>query len=677
MTLKGINKILFGGDYNPEQWDKSIIDEDIKLFKKAGIDIVTLNVFAWAMLQKSEDEYDFSFLDYTMDKMRQNDIKVCLATSTAAHPAWMAKKYPDILRTDFYGRKRKFGLRHNSCPNSQTYRKYSAELAGRLAERYKDYDNLVMWHISNEYGGECYCENCEKEFRRWLKAKYKTLDALNKSWNTFFWGHTFYDWDEIVLPNILSEHSDENSTAFEGITLDYRRFNSDSMLSCFNIEAKEIKKHTPDIPITTNLMGFYKTLDYQKWAKSMDFISWDNYPFADTPFEEVAMSHELMRSLLKKPFSLMEQTPSVTNWQDYNPLKRPGVMRLLSYQAIAHGADTVMYFQLRRSRGACEKMHGAVIDHVGSSQTRVFKECAELGGELKALGDTFLGADTKSKVGLLFDWDNWWATELCAGPTKLKDYKAGATRYYKALNNLNISTDIISVEDNLSDYKLIIAPMLYMIKDGFSKKLKKFVSGGGTLITTYMSGMTDCSGLVTTLGYPGELRELLGVWVEETDALMPFCENTIITKDFGTYPAYILCDVLHAEGAKAIAKYGKEFYADTPVITKNHFGKGCAYYVATSSNYEFYNNFLEKICKELKISPVMKTPYGVEATKRFKGKNEFTFLLNHTGAVQSVVLDKSYRCILKNKTFEAGHAVSLNPYDVMIITPVKDKAKRS
>jgi beta-galactosidase len=405
---KKLPKIFYGGDYNPEQWPKEIWDEDMRMFKLAHIDIATVGVFSWSIMQLDEETYDFSWLDEVMDKLYENGTYVCLATGTAAHPAWMAKKYPDILRVDFEGRKRKFGQRHNSCPNSPTFRKYSQLLAGKLADRYKDHPALAVWHVNNEYGGECYCENCAKAFRVWLKRRYSTLDALNNAWNTRFWSHVFYDWDEIVPPNALSEFRIERGvTTFQSISLDYNRFNSDSLLECYLGEYEEIKRITPDVMITTNLMGTYKPLDYFKWAKHLDIVSWDNYPSNNTPVSTIAMRHDLMRGLKDgDPFMLMEQTPSQQNWQPYNALKRPGVMRLWSYQAVAHGADTVMFFQLRRSNGACEKFHGAVIEHVGHEHTRVFRECAELGRELTGLGDTLLDSRVEAKVGIVFDWDN-------------------------------------------------------------------------------------------------------------------------------------------------------------------------------------------------------------------------------------------------------------------------------
>ena len=389
--------ILLGVDYYPEQWPEEIWEEDMRLFKLAHIDEVTVNVFSWATLQPDEDTYDFSKLDKIMDMARSNGLKVCLATSTGAHPAWMARKHPDILRTEHNGIQRKFGSRHNSCPNSHTYRKYSAALAKKLAKRYSHYENIVGWHISNEFGGFCYCDNCEKAFRKWLKKKYGTIEELNRAWNMSFWGHTLYDFEDVVVPDLRSEEFLWDGcirTNFQGISLDYARFNSDSMLECFRLEYDAVKKYTPDVPVTTNLMGAYKLLDYQKWARHMDFVSWDNYPAYCSYPARASFNHDLMRGIKQgKPFALMEQTPSVSNWHIYCKLKRPGVMRLWSYQAAAHGADTILFFQMRRSIGACEKYHGAVIDHVGNENTRVFREITALGEELVKIGDQTLSKE--------------------------------------------------------------------------------------------------------------------------------------------------------------------------------------------------------------------------------------------------------------------------------------------
>lgn len=669
MYSNKINKIIYGGDYNPEQWPEEIWAEDMRLLKEAHIDTVTLNVFSWAALQPSEEEYDFEKLDKIMDMVRDNGLRVILATSTGAHPAWMARKYPEILRTEFNGMKRKFGGRHNSCPNSSVYRKYSVRLAEKLAERYQEYDNIVAWHISNEYGGECYCENCEKAFRVWLRKKYGTLEEVNRVWNTAFWGHTFYDWDDIVLPNLLSEHFEYDRSQFQGITLDYKRFNSESILECYRMEYEAVKKITPGIPVTTNLMGFYKGLDYKMWAKYMDVVSWDNYPANEDSPAMIAMSHDLMRGINDgKPFLLMEQTPSVTNWLPYNALKRPGVMRLWSAQAVAHGADAVMFFQMRRTIGACEKLHGAVIDHVGNNQTRVYREVQALGSDLEKIGSEILGAVTEAETALYFDWDNWWAMECSAGPSCELKYKDELYRYYEALHRMNIPVDIVGPEDNLDRYKLLIAPVLYMVKEGYDEKIRSFVENGGTFVTTFFSGIVDEHDLVILGGYPGKLRDIVGLWVEEEDALPTGMENHFHYKG-ERYPAKLLCDLSHPEGEKltVLSRYEEDFYAGMPVVTKNNFGRGYAYYVATRSDERFYREFLKDICVEIGIKGVIPEQEGIEATMRHNKNGNFLFLLNHGEKEVQVRLEKGGLELISKANFKAGEMIRINAKDIKII----------
>lgn len=662
-----IKKIPYGGDYNPEQWPEESWEEDMRLLKLAHIDIVTLNVFSWAMLQPDEDTYCFDKLDKIMALVKKNDLKVCLATATGAHPAWMARKHPDILRVDTNGARHKFGSRHNSCPSSPTYRKYAAALAKKLAERYQDHDNLVAWHISNEYGGECYCENCERKFREWLKDKYGSIEEVNRVWNTAFWGHTFYDFEDIVVPNHLSEHWGNDRTTFQGISLDYKRFNSENLLAVYRMEYDVIHAVTPDIPITTNLMGTFPGLDYQMWGKYMDFISWDNYPANDTPAEGNAMRHDLMRGLKQgKPFALMEQTPSVTNWLPYNMLKRPGVMRLWSYQAVAHGADTVMFFQMKRSIGACEKYHGAVIDHAGHENTRVFREVAQLGAELEKLGSETLGARSESRAAILFDWDNWWAMSYSAGPSIYLDYCREVEHYYKAFFDRNIPVDMIGVEDDLSPYALVVAPVLYMVKTGYDEKLREYVKNGGRFLTTFFSGYVDEHDLVTIGGYPGKLRDILGIWVEEEDALPEDMHNSFRYQG-KTYPASLLCDLLHTEGAESLSVYNEDFYAGMPVLTKNAFGKGFGYYVATSSDDAFYRDYIGEICGEAGILPIMDTPEQIEVTKRVNKNGSFVFILNHGETDYEAALPFGGTDLLSGKAYEAGDALTLEKKGVAIL----------
>ena len=462
---------------------------------------------------------------------------------------------------------------------------------------------------------------------------------MNERWNTRFWNHTFYDWDEIVPPNILSEHMSEldpTRTAYQGISLDYSRFMSDSLLECYKLEYEAIKEHTPDVMVTTNFMGTYKPLNYFAWAPYLDIISWDNYPSNKADMSNIALRHDLMRGLKEgQPFMLMEQTPSQQNWQPYNGLKRPGVMRLWSYQAVAHGADTVMFFQLRRSRGACEKYHGAVIAHCGHENTRVFRECAELGKELADLGDTILDSRIDAKAAIMFDWENWWALEYSSGPSQDLKYLPQIEKYYRAFWSQNIPVDLIHPNMDLSKYKVVVAPVAYMTQPGSAEKIEEFVAGGGTFVTTFFSGIVDENDRVILGGYPGKLRKVMGIWAEEIDALFPDMTNSIeISPEAspalqGSHTCGLLCDLIHAETAEVIGTYGTDFYAGRPALTCNHFGSGQAWYVASDPNQEFVNTLIRYLCEQQSVTPLLETPDQVEVTRRSKDGKEFTFVLNH------------------------------------------------
>ncbi len=661
------NRILYGGDYNPNQWPREVWEEDMRLFKQAGINSATVNVFSWAKLQPAEERYDFSELDDIIAMLSQEDIDIVLATSTGAMPAWLVKKYPEVTRVDFEGRRHKFGQRHNHCPNSLVYQKFAGQLAGELAKRYGKNPHVVCWHINNEYNTGCYCENCEKAFRVWLRKKYGSLDALNAAWNTEFWGHTFYDWEEIVAPNNLADGMGSGwtrKTAFAGISIDYDRFLSDSLLENYKLERDAIRAYDPDTPITTNLMGTYKGLDYFKWAKEMDVVSWDNYPAYNTPWSSTAMRHDLMRGLKNQPFMLMEQTPSQQNWQPYNSLKRPGQMRAQSYQTIAHGGDTIQFFQLRRSKGACEKFHGAVISHAGSGDTRVFKECAQLGAELQALGTELLGADSPAEVGILFDWDNYWALEYTSGPNVDLKYVDQIHQYYRYFYERHIPVDMVPVDGDFSKYKAIVAPVLYMVKEGMAQALEQYVENGGTLVSGFMSGIVDQSDNVHLGGYPGPLRRMCGLWAEEIDALAPEQTNTMLFPDGSQCKCSLVCDLIRLEGAEPLASYGEDFYAGMPAATKNRFGKGTVYYVGTQPDGAGLAKLLNGFVADAGVCPIMEENTSLEVTRRVKEGKEFWFLMNFTGEDQP--LPESFQGEKDILTGEVAPAV-LKPYDTLLI----------
>ena len=620
--------MFYGGDYNPNQWPDDILTEDIRLFQKAHINSATLNVFSWAKIQPSENTYDFSYLDRAVSQLTENGIEIVMATSTAALPAWMVKTHPEVMYTDYEGRRHVFGQRHNFCPNSAVYRDLAGRLVRRLAEKYARHPGVTAWHVNNEYGTMCYCENCQAAFRLWLQKKYHTLDAVNAAWNLEFWGHTVYDWDEIVAPNALGDGIGTEKTAFAGLSLDWRRFMSDSVLECYCLERDLIKEFNPDALVTTNLMGTFKGLDYFKWAKEMDIISWDHYPAYDTPWSYSAMCHDLMRGLKATPFLLMEQTPSQQNWQKYNSLKRPGQMRAQSCQSIAHGADSIQFFQLRRSIGGCEKFHGAVIAHVGTDNTRVFREVSELGAELEKISPSILGSTSRADVGLIFDWDNYWALEYTSGPTEDLSYVDQIHRFYRYFYDRHFAIDLIPADADFSRYKVICAPVLYLFREGMQPALEAFVRNGGILITTYMSGLVDQSDNVITGGYPGPLRRLAGIWVEEIDALAPEQTNTAVFSDGTASTCSLLCDIIHTEGADALAVYGSDFYAGTPVITGNSFGAGSVIYFGSQTDETGLDHALADTLSKAGVRPVIPEQTKLEVTCRYAGNQAFFFVIN-------------------------------------------------
>ncbi len=625
--------IWHGGDYNPEQWPLATWDEDVALMQQCHYNVATVGVFSWVSLQPAADRFTFDWLDTVIEKLTAAGRYLCLATPSAAQPAWMSQAYPDVLHADERGRRVHHGNRTNYCPNSPTYRRFAVQMATKLAERYGTQPNLLIWHISNEYATPCYCDTCAAAFREWLQARYSSLDELNQRWWTPFWSHTYTDWSQIEPPYADGER------VTHGLTIDYRRFQSDSMLACYKLERDAIKGITPTIPFTTNLMGTFPHLDYRAWAKELDVISWDCYPKPNGQTSDIAFAHDLHRGLKDgQPFMLLEQTPSSQNWQAVNALKRPGVLRLWSYLAVAHGADTVMYFQWRRGRGAGEKFHGAVVEHGGRSDTRVFREVTQLGAELAALGDTVIGAATPARVAILFDWNNWWAIEGAIGPINPKDYPAFVRKHYGALWRHNVPIDVIFSDSDLAPYDLVIAPMLHMVKPGVGARVEAFVQAGGSFVTTVFSGVVDETDLAFE-GYPGPLRQVLGIRVEEIDALYEGQTNRIVMADgSGEYSCARLCDIIHSEGAAVLATYGDDFYMGTPVLTRNQFGQGHGYYIATDADEAFLVDFYGSLLTQHGIAPLLDTPAGVEVAVREKAGRRLLFVLNHNAAPATVAL---------------------------------------
>ncbi len=661
--------LLHGGDYNPDQWKDTpeIWDEDMRLMQLSGCNAMSIGIFSWVALEPEEGKYDFGWLDTIMDKLADNQAYAILATPSGARPAWLSEKYPEVLRVGTNRVRNLHGGRHNHCYTSPVYREKAAAINAQLAERYKDHPALILWHISNEYGGECHCDLCQEAFRTWLKEQYDgDLDKLNHAWWTGFWSHTYTDWTQVESPAPHGEH------AVHGHNLDWKRFVTHQTIDFFKAEIKPLRRITPDVPVTTNLMGTYPGLDYWKFAPHLDVVSWDSYPcwhgdLSDAELgSKIGFVHDINRCLKDgQPFMLMESTPSMTNWQFVSKLKRPGMHLLSSIQAVAHGSDTVQYFQWRKSRGSSEKFHGAVVDHVGHEHTRVFKDVAEVGEVLKKL-DAVVGSTVRPQVAVIYDWENRWAIEDAQGPRQThRDYQQTCERHYKAFWDKGIPVDVINMDCDFSRYKLVIAPMLYMVRPGVAERIEAFVKNGGHFVATYWSGIVDDHDLCFLGGFPGPLRPVLGIWSEEIDALYDEDENyaqPILGNAMGisqSYKVQELCDLIHLEGAEALMTYQMDFYADRPALTVNTFGHGKAYYMAFRNKDGFLKDFYGKLVETLALKKTLDTelPEGVSAQPRTDGERNFVFLMNFSSGENKVLLDNH---TYQDMTTGVSHKDSIN-----------------
>ena len=668
------SSFLFGGDWNPEQWPEDTWEHDIEMLEDAHINEATINVFSWALLQPAEDRYDFSMLDRIVALLVKHHFNIVMATGTAALPGWMVREHPEVIRTEQNGTRHVFGGRHNFCPTSPYFCKVSRALAAHVAERYAGTPGLVTWHVCNEYGGGgglCYCEQCAESFREWLKAKYGTVENLNKAWCANFWSHTIYDWADVVPPVSYGDGISDAKCVVSGLQMDYRRFQSQAQLECYKNERDAIREYDAATPITTNLMGTFKDLDYFEWAKEMDVVSWDNYPGMDTPPSYTAMCHDLMRGIGgNKPFMLMEQTPNQQNWFPFCKVKRPGEVRKLSWQAVAHGADTVQFFQMKQSIGGCERFHGAVIAHDGTEESRVFKETAALGEELSRIGKRIMGSRIESRVAIMFDWQSYWSLEGCVGPTAGFNYPNEVHRFYRALWRRNVPVDFIESTaslDELKKYDLVIAPALITVLPGVAETLESYVADGGSFITGYMAGIHDEHDLVVPGGYPGKLRKLMGVWVEEIDALAP--DETIeVHGDVVDAKGEIVASIIHREGAERLASYGgNEFYAGHSALTVNTYGKGRAYFVGTPLDETGMSAFMAPIIQQLGLKS-FDTPEDVSLSIRHAADGtRYAFLINQSANGKQLYLSEldGGKELLGDSVVDG--VISLKPYGVDVI----------
>ncbi|MCA0453232.1 MAG: beta-galactosidase [Chloroflexi bacterium] len=669
-------KLWHGADYTYEQWLDSpdILADDLRLMKEAHCNVMSVGMFGWVLLEPEEGQYNFSWLDRLMDELAVHDIAAMLGTPSASPPVWLSKKYPETRRVNAQGQRQPHKVRQNFCYTSPIYREKVHNINRMLAERYQNHPALLLWHVSNEYGGyggvQCHCDLCYSAFKEWLKARYTSLDALNHAWWTTFWGNRYSDWDQI-------EPVDEHG---HGLMLDWKRFMSDQALEFYKAETGPLREITPNIPITTNFMRPDASLDYWRFAEHVDVISWDNYPLWHHGDDEAAaietsFFHDLHRSYKQGlPFLMLESTPSVTNWQGVSRLKQPGMHKLSSLQAVAHGGNSVQYFQWRQSRGGWEKFHGAVITHLNTPDTRVFREVSDVGTTLEELS-AIASSTNKAAVAMLYDLENGWALNNAQIPRSIgKQYQETCYAHYATFWRQGVTVDVVNGAADLSGYKLVIAPMLYMMQAGLAEQIEAFVQAGGVFVTTYLSGMVDETDLCFLNGYPPALRRTLGIYVEEIDALTDPQQGTITFREgndlqvSGSYAFRQYAELIHLETAASVAEYASEFYAGSPAITVNAHGSGKAYFMAARTDKALLQDFYGAIIKSENLRRAIqpKLPSGVTAQVRENDKQRFVFLMNFTNEKKHVELGED--SFTDAETGSAvGQSIMLEGYGIRIL----------
>jgi beta-galactosidase len=628
-----IGGFAFGGDYNPEQWDRAVWDEDVTLMRDAGVNLVTVGVFAWSSLEPEPGRFTFEWLDETMDLLHANGISADLATPTAAPPAWLAYQHPETLPAGDDGHVSGFGNRLHYDPTSSVYRQHAAGITRALAERYSRHPALAMWHVSNEYGPIAYTASSAGAFRDWLRRRYGDLDTLNDAWYTRFWSQRYTSWDQVGPPEI------PRSWTNPARRLDFTRFSSDALLECFIAERDILRAYRDDIPILTNFMRFYQRADYWRWAPEEDAVALDIYPDPGQPDSHVgaALNFDLMRSLRGEPWLLMEQAASAVSQWTVNNVKLPGRMRLGSYQAIAHGADSVLFFQWRASRGGHERFHSAMLPHSGTD-ARTWKEVAALGNELPRIA-AVAGSGQRAQIALFFDWDAWWGlTESHGLPRDDFDYPGLVTEHYRPLHQAHHAVDLVGAASDLSPYRLVVIPNAYLVSDRFTRALEEFVTGGGTVVCSFFSGVVDQNNQVRQPAYPGHFRALIGAYIDEYWPARPGEEFRVAFADGGSCAASWWQESIHPEAARVTAAFADGELAGRPAILVNELGAGRVVYIGTRLDERGLTSALLGAAAAAGVSPVLgDAPAFVEATRRADASAEYLFLLNHSGTESAVL----------------------------------------
>ncbi|MER8154705.1 beta-galactosidase [Streptomyces sp. NPDC094472] len=652
-------RILYGGDYNPEQWPESLWHDDIRLMRRAGVTTVTLGVFSWARLEPRPSARDFGWLDRVMDLLHDGGIEVCLATPTASPPPWMGSRHPETLPRDETGSVVWYGSRNQFCASSPVYRDYALRITEDLADRYGGHPALRMWHVGNEYGTHCWCDETARHFRRWLRARYGGLDALNEAWGTAFWSQRYDSWEEIIPPRRAQYMINP------GQGLDFRRFTSDALLECFTAERDALAARTPRIPVTTNFMPLFIGQDGWAWAAEEDVVSVDLYPDPKDPHAAAygAMVQDLTRSQAGGPWILMEQAAGPVNWRGVNHPKPDGLMRLWSLQAVARGADGICFFQWRQSRQGSEKFHSGMVPHAGE-HSRTFARVRGLGAELRELAPV-TGSDVPARAAILHDWHSWWATVQDGRPSSQVPYEGLLRAWHRALWERNLTTDFAHPHADLTDYVLVAVPQLYLLTDEALDNLAAYVRGGGTLVCGFFTGVADEDDRVRPGGVDRRLRELLGI--RTVHEWWPLDEGETLDAGgawLGPFHGTGWSEDLEPSTAEPVARVKGGELDGRPAVTRHAYGAGTAWYVSTLPEPAALRALLARAAEEAGLAPVLPgLPEGVEAVER----GPYLFLLNHGRTPAVVPLPSPRTDLLTGRAHHTG--VRLDRFAVMVLAP--------
>ncbi|WP_066294182.1 beta-galactosidase [Arthrobacter sp. B6] len=629
----GVQGIAYGGDYNPEQWPASVRLEDLELMKEAGVTFLSVGIFSWALLEPAEGEYDFGWLDEVLDNLAANGIKVALATATAAPPAWLVRKHPEILPVTADGTVLGPGSRRHYTPSSAVFRRYAKGITRVIAERYKDHPALALWHVDNELGchiSEFYGPEDAAAFRSWLERRYGSIGALNAAWGTAFWSQNYGSFEEILPPAVAP------STLNPGQQLDFHRFNSWALMDYYRELVAVLREVTPNIPATTNLMASSatKSMDYFDWAKDLDVIANDHYLVAADPERqiELAFSADLTRGIASgDPWILMEHSTSAVNWQQRNQPKMPGEMLRNSLAHVARGADAVMFFQWRQSFAGSEKFHSAMVPH-GGRDTRVWREVVELGSALQRLAPV-RGSRVESKAAIVFDYEAWWASEIDSKPSQDVKYLDVLRAFHRSLFLRGISVDVVHPSASLEGYDLVLVCTLYSVTNQAAANIAAAAHAGATVLVSYFSGITDEKDHIRLGGYPGAFRELLGIRVEEFHPLLAGSQLKLSDGGIST----IWSEHVHLAGAEAVQTFTDYPLEGVPSLTRHAVGTGAAWYLATFPDRDGIESIVDRLLAESGVSPVAQADTGVELTRRRAADgSSFLFAINHSRSSATV-----------------------------------------